>query len=97
MAVTFVHATDPDKCVGCGACVEVCPVDAIRSEDELAVVDREGCIGCGVYATRCESEASAIRERKDQAEIPSDIETLHNMIILEDLKWKTAPVFQRTG
>jgi len=61
MAVTFVHATDPDKCVGCGACVEVCPVDAIKIEDELAVVDREGCIGYGVCATRCESDASAIR------------------------------------
>ena len=26
---------DPDECVDCGACMPVCPVSAIFSEDEL--------------------------------------------------------------
>jgi electron transport complex protein RnfB len=47
---------DPDCCTGCGACVEVCPVEAITKvggEGGLPglrwwyEVDGDRCIGCG--------------------------------------------------
>jgi ferredoxin len=80
MAVYFVRATDPEKCVGCGACAAVCPVDAITLENALAVVDEEWCIGCGVCATRCEYDALSVRYRRDKADIPPDFEALHTLI-----------------
>jgi ferredoxin len=80
MAVYFVRATDVQKCVGCGACIEVCPVDAITLDNGLAVVDEQWCIGCGVCATRCGYDAFTIRYRNDPAAVPPDFETLHRMI-----------------
>ena len=36
-----------NRCVGCGNCVAVCPVSAIRIEDDgLAVVDANQCVEC---------------------------------------------------
>jgi len=35
------------KCTGCGACVEVCPEEAIRLEGDKASIDRSLCDSCG--------------------------------------------------
>jgi len=42
-------------CIGCGICVEECPVDAIVMEDEMAEIYMNDCIHCGsatMYAIR---------------------------------------------
>ncbi len=80
MAVYFTRQTDPDACIGCGQCVEICPVDAVTVESELAVVDGQWCIGCGVCVNRCDFDAVQIVRRKDSAEIVPDFETLHQKI-----------------
>ncbi len=40
-------------CCGFGSCAEVCPFDAIRIVDELAVVDKEKCKACGKCIEAC--------------------------------------------
>ena len=52
MAVTI----DEEKCTACGACAEVCPVDAITVED-TAVVDADTCIDCGTCVDECPVDA----------------------------------------
>lgn len=47
---------DKDTCTGCGACEEVCPVDAIKVNDK-AVVDEDTCIDCGACVDECPVEA----------------------------------------
>ena len=47
---------DKDKCTGCGACADVCPVDAITVES-VAVVDGDTCINCGTCVDECPVEA----------------------------------------
>lgn len=44
---------DKNVCVGCGACVGVCPVDAISLVNGVAVIDPKKCINCGACAATC--------------------------------------------
>ncbi|MBN1103247.1 MAG: 4Fe-4S binding protein [Deltaproteobacteria bacterium] len=83
MAVYFLRETDPDRCTGCGECVEVCPVKAVGIEDGLAVVDKDWCIGCGVCATRCELEAITLEPRPGRPSLPADFDELHQTIRAE--------------
>ena len=50
-------AVDANTCTGCGACVDVCPVDAIKMEGDKAVIDAETCIDCEACVSECPVEA----------------------------------------
>lgn len=45
-----------EKCIGCGACVDVCPISAIRMEDSKAIIS-DDCVECGACASACSQEA----------------------------------------
>jgi NAD-dependent dihydropyrimidine dehydrogenase PreA subunit len=45
-----------EACVACGACVDVCPVDAIIMND-VAVIDEDTCIDCGTCVDECPNSA----------------------------------------
>ncbi len=47
---------DKDKCVGCEACVSVCPVETISMTDGKAVVG-DACVDCGACVSACPSDA----------------------------------------
>ena len=52
---------DEEKCLGCGKCVERCPIGAISlNEDGLAIVDKEKCEGCQKCAKACPNEAITV-------------------------------------
>ena len=46
-----------DKCIGCEACVNACPNEAITMNDGVAKVDEDTCIECGICVDECNSEA----------------------------------------
>ncbi len=49
---------DLNKCTGCAACVDVCPVEAISlNDDGKAVVNPDECTDCGACVDECPSEA----------------------------------------
>lgn len=50
---------DKDQCTGCGQCADICPVEAIKIEDGIAVVSDE-CIECGVCVDTCPFEAISL-------------------------------------
>ncbi len=82
MATYFLRETDKEKCTGCGACVEICPVNVIKMEGDFPVIDKEWCIGCGVCAVPC--PVSAVRlVRKSDAIPPKDFKELHQEILKE--------------
>lgn len=44
----------PDKCKGCGTCIEVCPQGVLAMNDNKAViVDSDKCMECGACMTNC--------------------------------------------
>jgi ferredoxin len=59
-----------EDCIGCGTCVEECPVDAISMENEKAHIDMALCIRCGTCHDVCPEEAV----RHDSERIPIEIE-----------------------
>ena len=40
-------------CLGLGSCATVCPQDAIRVVDGVAMVNRKKCVGCGLCVKAC--------------------------------------------
>jgi NAD-dependent dihydropyrimidine dehydrogenase PreA subunit len=85
MATYFIRETDKDKCVGCGNCVEICPVDAIVLEGDYATVDEDWCIGCGLCVRQCSNGAARLRlrtDRKDHLPLPNFVK-LHEKILKE--------------
>ena len=40
-------------CIGCSLCVKQCEFDAVKVENNIAVIDAEKCQGCGKCAEKC--------------------------------------------
>jgi len=79
MAVYFIRETELAECIGCGACADICPVDAVKMVADKPEVDQNWCIGCGVCAVACPAEVISIKRRlANQA--PESFADLHRQI-----------------
>ena len=45
-----------NDCIACGACADLCPVEAI-SDGDIYSIDENACIDCGACADQCPVEA----------------------------------------
>jgi ferredoxin len=67
----FRAEVDEGACTGCGACSEVCPVEAVTvGVDGTASVEADACIGCGLCASRCPAQAVSLVEVRPRDFIP---------------------------
>jgi ferredoxin len=46
-----------DECTACGACKDVCPVEAISEGDPKYAIDPDKCTDCGACEAECPVEA----------------------------------------
>lgn len=53
---------DPERCVGCAMCTEVCPHGVFEVRDgKASVVDRDACMECGACQRNCAAGAISVR------------------------------------
>lgn len=69
----FVARLDQEACLGCGACVDRCQMEALSLDDEAAVLDAKRCIGCGLCVTTCPSGALSLRRKPEQPQVPRNV------------------------
>lgn len=58
----YLITIDEDKCTGCGACVDVCPVSHLEMKEGVAVTNDSECMGCESCVEICPVEAITLTE-----------------------------------
>ena len=77
----IIAVISKEACTGCGKCVEVCPYDAIKMENDggkdFAVINNSVCKGCGMCLPVCPPDAIELTAYSNK-EIESMIDALAN-------------------
>ena len=56
---------DKEKCIACGQCVNICPVNAIFfDKDGKAKIKKDVCIRCGACQSICPTQAIDITKEE---------------------------------
>lgn len=58
---SFIAEVDNEVCIGCGTCVEDCPIEALRLSDDKVILDKNLCLGCGLCISSCPNDAISLR------------------------------------
>ena len=64
----MISSIDPDICVGCQVCMELCPYTAIEFNEltGISAVNEAVCKGCGSCSGHCPSGAAKVRHFTDK-------------------------------
>ena len=59
---------DPDKCIACLECIDLCPMNCIAEENGVVCIDQDECVECGVClrAGVCPTDALYMPEEAKQ-------------------------------
>lgn len=63
-----------NKCISCGGCVSVCPVNAIELKEKEITIDAEKCIDCKTCTELCPVSALKDKEQEKGTIYPIDEE-----------------------
>lgn len=84
---SYIPNINKEKCIGCGKCNKVCPMDAIKVEqstdknstNKLAKLNENICLGCGVCVKNCPTSAISLMRRKETIITP--VTTVHRAVL----------------
>ncbi len=61
--MSYEVVVDTEKCVGCGECVDVCPVTVYELKDGKSdPVNAEDCLGCESCVEVCSQDCIEVKE-----------------------------------
>jgi NAD-dependent dihydropyrimidine dehydrogenase PreA subunit len=85
----FIPEVNNEKCLGCGECVSVCPVEAMalisandpqRPKKKTAALDENRCLGCGLCVRACTQGAVSLKTRRKRVITPRD--STHRIVMM---------------
>jgi NAD-dependent dihydropyrimidine dehydrogenase PreA subunit len=85
----FIAQITEDKCIECGQCSTLCPVNAISfgngeetipKSESRARIDEKMCLGCGVCVNNCPTGALYLESRPERTITPVD--GVHRAVIM---------------
>ena len=84
---SYIPVIDKHKCIGCGKCTKVCPMEAIKVETSkednnrtnFAKLDENICLGCGVCVKNCPTNSINLVRRKESIITP--VTTVHRAVL----------------
>lgn len=83
----YLPNIDKNKCIGCGKCSKVCPMDAMKiipnsidiNKNKKAELQEDLCLGCGVCVKNCPTNAISLIRREENVITP--ITTVHRVVV----------------
>ncbi len=75
-----VSTINPDACIGCGKCLDICRFDAISIIQDKYTIDPLGCEGCGYCARVCPVEAITNKQPNVGSVYISEVRTGSQMV-----------------
>jgi electron transport complex protein RnfB len=100
----FEATIDTNRCIGCGTCAEVCPMDAIRmqkatprAKKKKASIDPARCIGCGLCVSRCDKQKAVTLRARENYKPPAKSMLEYTMNRYCEVKGIESPILDRVG
>ncbi|MBN2296977.1 MAG: 4Fe-4S dicluster domain-containing protein [Deltaproteobacteria bacterium] len=85
----FIPEVEGAGCTGCGACVSICPVEAmtlvssnnpLKPKEKIARLDEERCLGCGLCARVCTRGNISLKPRSVRVITP--VNGTHRAVVM---------------
>ena len=76
----FLPVISEASCTACGACVSVCPVDAIMQKGGTVSIDTEACLGCGICVHACTNGSLELTRREKRVITP--VNSVHRVVLM---------------
>jgi len=85
----FIPEVNSKKCIGCGKCVSICPVEAMalvsangpqKPKEKRALLDESRCLGCGLCVRACKQKAVCLKIRGKRVITPLD--SAHRIVMM---------------
>ncbi|MEG0069536.1 MAG: 4Fe-4S binding protein [Cetobacterium sp.] len=76
----FLPKINYDTCINCGRCLKACPVNAIKKENGIIVIQEELCLGCGVCGRNCPKSSILLMPRENKIITP--VNSVHRAVLM---------------
>ncbi len=82
----YITHAENSKCVACGKCLKVCPVEAISwmetgpGQAKKIKIDEAVCLGCGVCVRACPTHCLLLEQRAEKIITP--VNSVHRVVLM---------------
>ena len=76
----FLPEINETNCLGCEECVQVCAVDALTLNNNVARLDEDICLGCGNCKQVCPANSISLKRREERVITPVD--SVHKTVMM---------------